>query len=62
MSDQQKEAARQAALHYHAHPSPGKLEVRATKPLANQIDLARAYSPGVAEACLEIKADPSKAA
>ena len=39
-------------------PKPGKLEIRATKPLANGRDLARAYSPGVAEACLEIKADP----
>src|SRR5210317_620195 len=53
---------RQAALDYHAFPKPGKLEVRATKPLANGRDLARAYSPGVAEACLEIKADPSTAA
>ncbi|MEM9427948.1 MAG: NADP-dependent malic enzyme [Pseudomonadota bacterium] len=48
----------QAALDYHRNPRPGKLEVRATKPLANGLDLARAYSPGVAEACLEIKADP----
>jgi malate dehydrogenase (oxaloacetate-decarboxylating)(NADP+) len=53
---------RQAALDYHAFPKPGKLEVRATKPLANGRDLARAYSPGVAEACLEIKADPATAA
>jgi malate dehydrogenase (oxaloacetate-decarboxylating)(NADP+) len=53
---------RQAALDYHAFPKPGKLEIRATKPLANGRDLARAYSPGVAEACLEIKADPSTAA
>ncbi|WP_299958137.1 NADP-dependent malic enzyme [uncultured Roseobacter sp.] len=53
---------RQAALDYHEHPKPGKLEIRATKPLANGRDLARAYSPGVAEACLEIKADPSTAA
>ncbi len=49
---------RQAALDYHRFPRPGKLEVRATKPLANGQDLARAYSPGVAWACLEIKADP----
>ncbi|MBD3664301.1 NADP-dependent malic enzyme [Sulfitobacter sp. TSTF-M16] len=54
--------ARQAALDYHALPRPGKLEVRATKPLANGRDLARAYSPGVAEACLEIKEDPANAA
>ncbi len=53
---------RQAALDYHKHPKPGKLEIRATKPLANGRDLARAYSPGVAEACLEIKADPAAAA
>ncbi len=62
MTDQTKEAARQAALRYHSWPRPGKLEVRATKPLANQMDLARAYSPGVAEACLEIKANPATAA
>jgi malate dehydrogenase (oxaloacetate-decarboxylating)(NADP+) len=61
MSDPKQEAARQAALDYHEFPRPGKLEIRATKPLANGRDLARAYSPGVAEACLEIKADPSTA-
>jgi malate dehydrogenase (oxaloacetate-decarboxylating)(NADP+) len=59
--DKSRQAAREAALRYHAEPRPGKLEIRATKPLANGIDLARAYSPGVAEACLEIKADPSAA-
>ena len=52
---------RQAALDYHRYPKPGKLEIRATKPLANGRDLARAYSPGVAEACLEIKAEPETA-
>ncbi len=56
--DTRQEALRQAALEYHEFPKPGKLEVRATKPLANGRDLARAYSPGVAEACLEIKSDP----
>ena len=59
MSDQP--SLRQAALDYHAYPKPGKLEIRATKPMANGRDLARAYSPGVAEACLEIKADASTA-
>ncbi|GGL67196.1 NADP-dependent malic enzyme [Wenxinia marina] len=59
--DTTREALRQAALDYHRHPRPGKLEIRATKPLANGRDLARAYSPGVAEACLEIKADPDTA-
>ena len=53
---------RHAALKYHEFPKPGKLEIRATKPMANGRDLARAYSPGVAEACLEIKNDPSSAA
>ena len=59
--DAQKEALRQAALDYHRYPKPGKLEIRATKPLANGRDLARAYSPGVAEACLDIKDDPATA-
>ena len=62
MDEARQENARQAALDYHALPRPGKLEIRATKPLANGYDLARAYSPGVAEACLEIKADPAAAA
>ena len=60
--DEARAAARQAALDYHEFPRPGKLEIRATKPMANGRDLARAYSPGVAEACLEIKADPATAA
>ena len=61
-SDRSREIFRQQALDYHEFPRPGKLEIRATKPLANGRDLARAYSPGVAEACLEIKADPGAAA
>ncbi|WP_101068961.1 NADP-dependent malic enzyme [Roseovarius salinarum] len=61
MTDNQNETLRQAALEYHEQPKPGKLEIRATKPLANGRDLARAYSPGVAEACLEIKADERNA-
>lgn len=62
MSDTSNDSLRQAALAYHEFPRPGKLEVRATKPLANGRDLSRAYSPGVAEACLEIKADETTAA
>ncbi|MEM7441007.1 MAG: NADP-dependent malic enzyme [Pseudomonadota bacterium] len=54
----QQELDRQAALDYHAHPRPGKLEIRATKPMETGRDLARAYSPGVAEACTEIAANP----
>ena len=61
MDETRFDNTRQAALDYHEFPKPGKLEIRATKPLANGRDLARAYSPGVAEACLEIKADPSTA-
>ncbi|MCB2128962.1 MAG: NADP-dependent malic enzyme [Rhodobacteraceae bacterium] len=61
MDETRQENTRQAALDYHEFPKPGKLEVRATKPMANGRDLARAYSPGVAEACLEIKDDPTTA-
>ena len=61
MEDARHDQAKQAALDYHEFPKPGKLEIRATKPLANGRDLSLAYSPGVAEACLEIKADPATA-
>ena len=61
MSPTEKNSLRQAALHYHKTPKPGKLEIRATKPMANGRDLSLAYSPGVAEACLEIKDDPKTA-
>ncbi len=62
MPDKTSESLRDAALRYHEFPRPGKLEIRATKPLATGNDLARAYSPGVAEACLEIKDDEVNAA
>jgi malate dehydrogenase (oxaloacetate-decarboxylating)(NADP+) len=52
----------QQALFFHRHPTPGKLEIQATKPLGNQRDLALAYSPGVAAPCLEIRDDPAAAA
>ena len=52
----------EAALYFHKHPTPGKLEIQATKPLGNQRDLALAYSPGVAAPCLAIKDDPALAA
>ena len=51
----------QSALDYHRFPTPGKIEVTPTKPLANQRDLALAYSPGVAAACEAIVADPREA-
>ncbi len=53
---------KQQALQYHRLPQPGKLAIQATKPLANQHDLALAYSPGVAAACEEIVKDPQAAA
>src|SRR5262245_15302852 len=52
---------RQDAPDYHANGRPGKIAVVPTKPLANQRDLSLAYSPGVAEPCLEIKRDPDLA-
>ena len=50
-----------SALEYHRLPTPGKIGIVATKPLANQRDLALAYSPGVAAACMAIAADPTEA-
>jgi malate dehydrogenase (oxaloacetate-decarboxylating)(NADP+) len=52
---------REDALEYHRKGRPGKIAVVPTKPLNNQRDLALAYSPGVAEPCLEIKRDPEEA-
>ncbi|PAT42109.1 NADP-dependent malic enzyme [Vandammella animalimorsus] len=57
-----EQALRLAALEYHSAPSKGKISVKPTKPLSNQRDLSLAYSPGVAYPCLDIQADPSKAA
>jgi len=49
---------RKNALTYHSEGRPGKIEVIPTKPHSTQRDLSLAYSPGVAEPCLEIKANP----
>jgi malate dehydrogenase (oxaloacetate-decarboxylating)(NADP+) len=51
-----------SALAYHRDPKPGKLEIQATKPLATQRDLALAYSPGVAAACMAIAKNAHEAA
>ncbi|MFQ5784093.1 MAG: NADP-dependent malic enzyme [Alphaproteobacteria bacterium] len=51
---------REAALEYHRKPKPGKLAIHPTKPLANQHDLALAYTPGVAAVCDEIVRDPAE--
>jgi malate dehydrogenase (oxaloacetate-decarboxylating)(NADP+) len=61
MADGTPKTDRSAALDYHEFPKPGKLEIRATKPMANGRDLSLAYSPGVADACMEISRDPSTA-
>ena len=52
---------KQQALDYHADGRPGKIEVVTTKPFLTSLDLAKAYSPGVAWPCLEIAKDPSLA-
>jgi len=57
-----EQALRDAARDYHRLPVRGKISVTPTKPLSNQRDLSLAYSPGVAYPCLDIQADPSKAA
>ncbi|HMS06402.1 MAG TPA: NADP-dependent malic enzyme, partial [Burkholderiaceae bacterium] len=57
-----EQALRDAAREYHSQGVKGKIAVSPTKPLANQRDLSLAYSPGVAYPCLDIQADPSKAA
>ena len=52
---------KEAALAYHAQGKPGKIEVVPTKPYSTQYDLSLAYSPGVAEPCLEIQKNPNDA-
>src|SRR6188768_1927498 len=52
---------REDALDYHSQGRPGKIEVIPTKPYSTQRDLTLAYSPGVAEPCLEIEKNPEDA-
>ena len=54
----EKNTLKEEALHYHAKGRPGKIEVIPSKETASQKDLTLAYSPGVAEPCLEIAANP----
>lgn len=56
-----KQSRRREALVYHAKPMPGKIQVIPTKKYATQRDLSLAYSPGVAEPCLEIEKDKNNA-
>src|SRR5260370_12193379 len=52
---------KQQALDYHSGPRPGKIEVTPTKPCRTQRDLSLAYTPGVADPCLEIQKNPHDA-
>ena len=52
---------KQDALDYHSQGRKGKIEVISSKPCSTQRDLSLAYTPGVAEPCLEIEKDPEKA-
>jgi len=62
MSDTKRETdVYKAALELHAEGRPGKYEIRPTKPLSTARDLSLAYTPGVAEPCRRIKADPASA-
>ena len=61
MSEPTSDSLKRDALDYHRHPTPGKISVMPTKTMATQRDLALAYSPGVAEACLAIADDPAQA-
>src|SRR5579872_7570831 len=57
----EKSSRKQDALDYHSQGRPGKIEVVPTKPYSTQRDLTLAYSPGVAEPCLEIEKNPEDA-
>ncbi|MCB0581449.1 MAG: NADP-dependent malic enzyme [Phaeodactylibacter sp.] len=59
--EKKMEALRKAALQYHESGRRGKIEVVSTKPCITQNDLSLAYTPGVAEPCRAIQADPAKA-
>lgn len=60
-ADEKHAELRQAALEYHEHPTPGKIQITPTKQLINQHDLSLAYTPGVAVPCEEIVKDPANA-
>ncbi len=61
MSNQENDSKKQEALNYHSQGRPGKLEIAATKPFLTARDLSLAYSPGVAQPCLEIAKNPEDA-
>ena len=59
--DQRQADLREAALEYHRYPTAGKISVQPTKALSNQLDLALAYSPGVAVPVKAIADEPGTA-
>ncbi len=61
MADNRRDLLEEESLLMHASGRPGKIEIRATKPLTTQHDLSLAYSPGVAAPCLRIAKDPALA-
>src|SRR5215218_7111671 len=62
MADEQKRTfTDEEALNFHRYPTPGKIAIAATKPMATQRDLSLAYSPGVAVPVLKIAANPDDA-
>ena len=61
MADNRRDLLEEESLLMHASGRPGKIEIRATKPLTTQRDLSLAYSPGVAAPCLRIAEDPTPA-
>ena len=56
-----KPITKQECLDYHSKPNPGKIEINVTKPVNDARELSIAYSPGVAEPCLEIQKNPELA-
>jgi malate dehydrogenase (oxaloacetate-decarboxylating)(NADP+) len=61
MTDHSSSVTDEEALHFHRYPTPGKISISATKPMATQRDLSLAYSPGVAAPVLAIAEDPDAA-
>src|SRR6188474_1494965 len=61
MTDERRTFTDEEALAFHRYPTPGKIAIKATKPMGTQRDLSLAYSPGVAVPVLAIAEDPDKA-
>src|ERR1044072_4978028 len=61
MTDERRTFTDEEALAFHRYPTPGKIAVSATKPMATQRDLSLAYSPGVAVPVLRIAENPDLA-